>query len=128
MPINGPKQGLGILLPIQRGNTGYFNQGFSLMTQAKSNLINLVLTQKGERVMNPDFGCNLRNIIFEPMTDDLNANIKGVIVQAAKIWMPSINILDVTTVQDTDLHQATVTVSFNVAANPAVADTIQVKF
>ena len=34
----------GILLPVQKGDTGYFRQGFESYEQAKSNLKNLLLT------------------------------------------------------------------------------------
>ena len=33
----------GITLPVQLGNTGFFNQAFSSFEQAKSNLKNLLL-------------------------------------------------------------------------------------
>ncbi len=121
-------QGLGILLPLERGNTGYFNQGFSVLEQAKSNLINLILTKKGERVMQPDFGCDIHRIIFDPMTPDMSANVKGTIIAAAKIWMPSVTIIDVQVTQNIDLNQAYAKVSFNVISNPANVDTVTVKF
>ena len=44
---------LGITLPIKLGKTGYFEQAFDTITQVKSNLINLLLTVKGERVFQP---------------------------------------------------------------------------
>ena len=46
----------GITLPVQRGNTGYFSQAFNSFEQAKSNLKNLLLTRKGERIFQPNFG------------------------------------------------------------------------
>ena len=46
----------GITLPIQNGNTGFFSQAFTSLDQAKANLENLLLTAKGERIMQPEFG------------------------------------------------------------------------
>lgn len=37
---------------------------------------NIVLTIPGERVMNPDFGCGLHHLLFEPM-DDHTAHLIG---------------------------------------------------
>jgi len=36
---------------------------------------NIVKTKKGERVMNPDFGCGLHRLLFEPMDNETAALI-----------------------------------------------------
>ena len=49
---------IGFTLPLQRGDGGYFEVSNDLLTQIKSNFINLVSTMKGERmssVMNRRF-------------------------------------------------------------------------
>ena len=38
--------------------------------QIRANLINYLLTNKGERVFNPNFGANLRVLLFENINDD----------------------------------------------------------
>ena len=58
-----PRVAIGISLPFN-GPTG-FNSTFDTATQLKSNLIAFLLTNKGERVLNPTFGANLRELIFE---------------------------------------------------------------
>ena len=42
----------------------------SLLTKREANLRNLLLTRVGERVMQPDFGTTLHNVLFEPMDDE----------------------------------------------------------
>ena len=54
---------IGITLPIQIGNNA-FNQAFTTIEQAKSNIKNLLLTNRGERVMQPEFGSGLRELLF----------------------------------------------------------------
>ena len=39
---------VGITLPIQRGNEGYFRQSFRTFDQIRSNLKNLLLTKRGK--------------------------------------------------------------------------------
>jgi phage baseplate assembly protein W len=82
----------GITLPIKRGNTGYFEQAFTSFEQAKANLKNLLLTAKGERVMQPEFGTGLQSLLFEPMDDTFESQLQDVITQTVSYWLPYINI------------------------------------
>ena len=38
---------------------------YTTREQIKANLINYLLTNKGERIFNPNFGADLRNLLFE---------------------------------------------------------------
>lgn len=118
------KPGLGITLPVQRGATGFFNVAFDALTQIKSNLTNLILTKKGERVMQPEFGCDIHNLLFEQITDDIQANARGTIEEAAQIWMPFVSIDDVQIRKDEDHNTTYVTVSFSLKTSVNVSDTI----
>lgn len=119
---------LGILLPIQRGNTGYFNQGRDITTQMKSNLTNLLLTKRGERIMQPNFGCDVHSLVFEPLTDDTIANIRGSIDSAIKTWMPFITVVDMKVQKDETYNNVFVQVTFSISTNPTMLDTITLKF
>ena len=83
----------GITLPIQGGNTGFFSQAFTSLEQAKANLKNLLLTAKGERIMQPDFGSGLRSLLFEQMDDtEFKKNIQQTILKSVEYWLPYIRI------------------------------------
>ena len=47
---------VGIRFPLDHSPEGFFYKTKTILEQAKSNLINLLLTSKGERVMQPEFG------------------------------------------------------------------------
>ena len=64
----GQARGIGISVLFNNG-TNVFNQTFTTKDQVKSNLINYILTDKGERFFNPTFGGNLRASLFQPDTD-----------------------------------------------------------
>ncbi len=64
----GQKKGIGINVLFNNG-TSVFNQTFTTKEQVKSNLINYILTDKGERFFDPTFGGNLRASLFQPDTD-----------------------------------------------------------
>jgi phage baseplate assembly protein W len=57
------RQAIGVSIPFS--SKSVFNQTFTTAEQTKSNLINYLLTNRGERVLNPLYGGNLRALIFE---------------------------------------------------------------
>jgi phage baseplate assembly protein W len=82
---------VGITLPIQIGNTA-FNQSFTTKEQVESNLKNLLFTKKGERIMQPEFGCGLQELLFQPNDSDLEEQIEDTINEAVSFWLPYIRI------------------------------------
>ena len=82
---------VGITLPIQIGNTA-FNQSFTTKEQVESNLKNLLFTKKGERIMQPEFGCGLQELLFQPNDSDLEEQIEDTITEAVSFWLPYIRI------------------------------------
>lgn len=119
---------LGLLLPLRRGNTGYFNQGRDILSQAKSNLINLILTKKGERIMQPDFGCDVHRYIFENITDNNISDIRASIQSSVKTWLPYINIQDVQITRDEDHNTVYAVLKFGLVNSPTITDTVTLKF
>ena len=58
--------------------------------QAVTNYINLLLTKRGERYMQPSYGIGLPYRLFEPNTAQLRQLIKLEIEQQSAIWLPYI--------------------------------------
>jgi phage baseplate assembly protein W len=107
----------GLTIPVQKGENGYFRQGFTSFEQARANLINLLLTQRGERVMQPNFGTGLHSLLFEQATDDLEERIQLTIEESVNFWLPYINISEIEiTMSDEmkDNNRADISVSFTV--------------
>ena len=90
--VDEQDKSVGVTLPIRRGTTGYFESSFTTKEQIKSNIKSLLLTQKGERLMQPEFGTRLRGLLFEPITTDLGSALETEITQAIERWMPYINV------------------------------------
>ncbi len=84
---------IGISLPFN--GPGVFNSTYTTKDQIKSNLINLLLTTKGERVMNPEFGCDLKKFIFEGIEDTNIENLKQNLLLNISIFIPEITITDI---------------------------------
>lgn len=72
-----------------------FNLSYSTREQAISNFKNLLLTIKGERFMQPEFGTNLQKFIFEQDLNELYTRIADEIASATEFWLPYIKITDI---------------------------------
>jgi phage baseplate assembly protein W len=110
----------GITLPIQIGNTA-FNQSFTSFEQVKSNIKNVLLTKRLERVMNPDFGSGLQELLFEMNDEILVSDVESVIRDAVEKWLPYVTLetVDVEVSNELkDRNQLNVSVTFRVSNNP----------
>ena len=84
---------LGVSINETSTSNGAFAVNFTSINQAKSNLQNLILTRKGERLMQPEFGCDIWKIIFEPIIEgDIESKIEQSILDAVNTWLPYLNI------------------------------------
>ena len=84
--------------------------------QALENLKTLLLTRKGERYMEPDFGTDLLNIIFQPNVSELKQEIITIISAPINQWLPYINIdtIDIITNEDDPNLQHNVKITISV--------------
>jgi phage baseplate assembly protein W len=117
---------IGVSLPFN-GPSGPFNSTYSTAEQIKSNLINLLLTEKGERVMNPDFGTDLKRALFEGITDDLSPLIQNIINSSVNIFVPEVEIVDVVVDSDRTTNNVSVTVKYRLRIS-GTSDQITVQF
>ena len=89
-----PSTGVGIKIPFD-GATG-INTTFTTQDAIKSNLLNFLLTGKRERVLNPGFGSGLRELMFQPITDELRGDMENLIIGGVNEFFPNIQINDLT--------------------------------
>ena len=64
------RKAVGFGFPLN-GNA-VFVPTYQTRDQIKANLVNYLLTNRGERVFNPNFGADLRNLLFENILDTTN--------------------------------------------------------
>jgi phage baseplate assembly protein W len=55
----------------------------------------LLSTAYGERVMRPDFGCGIHNLVFAPNSAGTIGQVVSEVQQALTQWEPRIDVLDV---------------------------------
>jgi phage baseplate assembly protein W len=117
---------IGVSLPYN-GPAGPFNKTYSTKDQIKSNLINLLLTDMGERVFNPEFGIGLKKVIFEGITDSTSTIIADLITTRVSYFIPDIQIVEVIVNPDTDNNTISVTVNYKLIIS-GTSDKITVQF
>ena len=111
---------IGLILPIQDGDSGYFAQSFDTLTQVKTNIINLLNTRQGERRFQPTFGTRLWNLIFEQDVDTLKDRAINIVTEDIAMWIPNVTVIDVTSnllttdqiAANRDIYMLEISVSF----------------
>ena len=77
---------------IKGQDGGDFQQSYTTVEQTKSNLINLVLTNRGERPMHPEFGCDVWKTLFENNTQGVRERLENLIKQQVAVWLPYVDL------------------------------------
>jgi phage baseplate assembly protein W len=119
---------LGIGINQTSDSNGIFSTNFTTLSQAKNNLINLILTKKGERLMQPEFGCDIWKVLFEPI-DNIEVSIENSITNAVSIWLPYLNINEIIfdyDDNDIDTNRVALDIKFSLVSNPALSESIQI--
>jgi phage baseplate assembly protein W len=116
---------IGVSLPFN--GPGVFKKTYSTKEQIKSNLINLLLTDNGERIMNPNFGCELKRFVFEGINENNISDLKISINNSISLYIPEITVssIDVISNKDSNLIDITVSYVLNISNN---ADQVTVQF
>ena len=83
---------LAVALPLALDSRTGFKMITRIKDLIKQNLKMLILTNPGERVMDPGFGVGLKRYLFENFGQDTMAQIDNKIREQARIYMPAIQI------------------------------------
>ena len=83
----------GVALPLTRNSIDGFTMLKDFNRVVKQNLKMLLLTNPGERVMNPNFGVGLKRMIFENFDDSVFGRAESRIRNQIQAFMPAIRIL-----------------------------------
>jgi phage baseplate assembly protein W len=120
--------GIGINKNSDKG--GIFAVNYTTLTQAKDNLKNLILTRKGERIMNPTFGCDIYKVLFEQMDGGLiESKIESTILDAVSNWLPYLSIDEIIfdyDNNDIDNNRINLELKFSLVSNPNLGDSVTI--
>ena len=121
---------LGIGINTSSNSNGIFAVNYTTLSQAKSNLQNLILTKKGERLQNPNFGCDIHNLLFEQINEEtIGTKIESSILDAVGTWLPYLNIEQIVfdyDDNDIDTNKISVDVKFSLKSNTTMTELLSI--
>ena len=82
----------GFIFPFGAIEDGKFLMRGSDLELIKSNLRQLLLTNRGERRMLPLFGTNLRNYLMEPLDQSLLSQIRREVLESIYKYAPNVEV------------------------------------
>ena len=87
------RKAVGFGFPLN-GNA-VFKPTYQTRDQIQANLINYLLTNKGERVFNPNFGADLRSLVFKNPTNATLTDLQFQIESSLNQYFPEVNVKEI---------------------------------
>tara|TARA_B100000927_G_C16099707_1_gene322640 strand:+ start:110 stop:493 length:384 start_codon:yes stop_codon:yes gene_type:complete len=107
---------INIRFPFYDSQKGYFiDMNKQNKRAVKSNLMHLLLTNKGERLYSPDFGTDLKKYLFEPNIVTVQNDIRDEIQKAIDRYIPNLKVdrLEVLPIEGND-HSVIVKLEYTI--------------
>ena len=123
--VDSVEEKIGFKLPFTLDNT---NQSSTTFDALKTNLQNLVTTQKGERLFQPNLGVDLKRHLFNPMTSESLISLQDDIIEQIGIWLPFIEVINVQTDLKPDSNTINVLIEFKLKTSDVsqTAESVQI--
>ena len=107
------RRGISVKLPLTYDRSdGPYASTKNLIDTVKQNFKNLVLTIPGERIMNPDFGVGIHNLLFENHTQQIEEDFLERLSTQTNRYLPFVEIINVKTDFNEAKHIWNVTVRY----------------
>lgn len=121
-----PNVAIGVGLPLFDADNR-FRLNYITLDQAVANAKNLLLTNTGERVMQPLFGCDIRKSLFENLTEETVEALDDRIRQAFEYWLPYIFINELMLTPDYDYNKLGIKLSISLDGNKFDTRSVQLE-
>ena len=110
-----PSTGVGVKLPFSADNV--FTTVYTTKEQLKYNIINFMLTDLGERPMNPNFGLGLRSRLFESITSSTVEEIKQSIQTQIESMFPNVQIQQLDVIGEPGTNSINIKFSYTIKSS-----------
>ena len=121
---------INIDFPFRDSDKGfYFELNKTEKDAIRSDLLHLLLTNKGERLYLPDFGSDLRKYIFEPNDDMTHGKIKDSLNESIKLYIPNLLVNEISFKTDEIEELIIVVLKYTVIEGTfSTTDTVEITF
>ena len=126
---------IGIDLPIHRGSVadGFFASTSTTIEAVKNNIKNLLQTNQGERLMQPNLGLNLKRLLFEQINEEGLIAVQDSILDTFDFWLPFVEVRNIeilTNDNDKTISNSEVRVKilFNIVQDPNTLNSVSLSF
>lgn len=106
------RKAVGVKLPFS--SRSVFTPTYTTQDALKSNLINFLLTNKGERFLNPNFGADIRSLLFEQITSEIQDTVSAVIRSGVQTWFSNVSIQTLNVLESPDTNTITIYMKYSV--------------
>ena len=116
---------VGVDIPFN-GNA-VFKSNFQTKDAIRNNLINFLLTNPGERFLNPTFGGGLRDFIFTQITNNNLSFIEQDLTTKIKTQFPNIEIIKLNILREDDNNKIKIELNYSILSTN-ITDEIEIEF
>jgi phage baseplate assembly protein W len=114
---------VGVSIPFN--NDSVFTSTYTTIDQTKYNIINYLLTNNDERVLNPNFGANIRAFLFEDITESNLRALEMKLQNDIPLYFSNVTITKLNFIPLYDSNTVQLNIDFNVYETP---QNIQITF
>lgn len=107
-----PSVGIGVALPFT--SDVVFTTTYTTKDATKTNLINFLLTNPGERYFNPTFGAGLTGLLFEQATQDIEEMVRFKIESGIALYFPKVLINSLQIQFEPDNNRLTILLNYSI--------------
>ena len=98
---------------------------FTTRAQTKANLVNYLLTNRGERVFRPNFGANLRALLFENIVESEIDDLQAIIQTDINNFFPNVVVRQLEFNNDPDRNEINFALTYEIV-NLGVTDNLEI--
>lgn len=107
-----PRTAIGVDVPFS--GAAVFNSTYETKDALKANLINYFLTNKGERYLNPDFGSDIRKLLFDNITEEKIDALEGIVARDVDLFFPRIRPTDISVRANPDNNSVILVMKYSI--------------
>jgi len=120
-----PRKVVGVSIPLS--GRAVFNPTYETKDAIRTNLINYFLTGLGERYLNPTFGTELRNLMFENINQEMVSRVKSAVQRGLSEYFPRIKPTDFQVLGNPDSNTVTLLLRYAIQ-DTSIEDEVVINF